>query len=168
VVIEELDAPADRVAQRSMTVRCIATPRGQQFETVLQASQHRRRGQELDARRGQLDRKRQAVEPIADLRHRNELELPRLKVLPHRVRPLEEHADCSRARERSEHELLFPGDPQPHAARHGDLQRRALGDDCREQGRGLDDLLEVVDHEQQPAILEVGDEMLREVALEVE
>ena len=168
VVVEELDAPADRVAQRSMPGGRIARPRGEELEAVLQTSEHRRRGQQLDPRRGQLDRERQAVELVADLRDRGQVGLVRLEVRTHLARPLEEHADGGLARERARAELLLPGDAQPCAARHGDLQARARGDDRRERGRGFDDLLEVVDDEQQPAAVEVGDEALLEVALDVE
>ena len=122
---------------------------------MLQPSEHRRRGQQLDPRRGQLDRERQAVEAIADLGDRVEVGLVRLEVRTHLACPLEEHADGGVARERLEGELLLAADAQPCAARHGDLQARARGDDRRQRRRGFDDLLEVVDDEQQPAALEV-------------
>ena len=63
---------------------------------------------------------------------------------------------------------MLPGHAQPCATRHGDLHRRALGDDRRKRRRGLDDLLEVVDDEQEPAPLELGDEALLEISLEVQ
>ena len=93
VVVEELEAPADRVAQRSMPGGRIPRARGEQLEAVLQPGEHRRRGQHLDPRRGQLDRERQAVEVVADLGDRGEVGLVRLEVRAHGARPLEEHAD---------------------------------------------------------------------------
>ena len=152
VVVEELEAPADRVAQRSMPGRRIARPRGEKLERVLQPGEHRRRGQQLGPRRGELDRERQAVEVVADLRDR----------VPGRRRPPRSPggrrgpapgtwSTAASRRERLEGKLLLAAHAQPGAARDGDLQARARGDDRRQRRRGVDDLLEVVDDEQQPA-----------------
>ena len=79
----------------------------------------------LHPRRGQLDRERQAVEVVADLRARGQLGLVRLEVGPHGARPLEEDAQGVVALERLERELLLPADAQPRAARDDGLQARA-------------------------------------------
>ena len=107
VVVEELDAPADRVAQRSVPGGGVARARGEELESVLQPSEHRRRGQHLDPRRGELDRERQVVEVAADLGDRVQVGLVRLEVRADRACPLEEQADGGVARERLERELLL-------------------------------------------------------------
>ena len=105
---------------------------------------------------------------VADLRDRIQVGFVRLEIGAHGARPLDEDGDGSVTRERRERELLLPLDSQPGPARDGDLQAGARGDDRRERGGRLDDLLEVVDDEQQPAAFEMSDEALLEIALAVE
>ena len=72
-----------------------------------------------------------------------------LEVRAHCARPFEEAAHGGLARERLEGELLLADDAQPSAAGDDDLQTRARSDDPPNGGRGVDDLLEVVDDQQQ-------------------
>ena len=92
----------------------------------------------------------------------------RLEARTHLACPLQEHRDGVLARERSKCEFLLPGDAQPGAARHDDLKARARGDDRRERGSGIHDLLEVVDDEQKAPARELLDEVPLEIALEIE
>ena len=168
VVNEEVEAPADRVPQRAVPGGCVPGARGEKLQRVLEPGEDPRRGEHLDPRRRQLDRERQAVEVVTDLRARGQVCLVRLESRAHGARPLEEHAQGVVAFERPERQLLLAADAQPCAARDHGLHARARGDDRAERGRGLDDLLEVVDDEQQPAALDVRDEALLEIALGVE
>ena len=68
--VEQVVTPGDRVAHRPQAVRPVAGPPGQQRQGSLQPRQQRRRRQDGDAGRGQLDRQRQPVQPGADCRHR--------------------------------------------------------------------------------------------------
>jgi hypothetical protein len=135
---------------------------------VLQPSEDARRGEHLDPRRGKLDRERQAVEVNADLRARGQLRAVRQEVREHGARPLAEQAQRGVGSERPERKLLLAADAQPSATCDHSLDARARGDDRTEKGRGVDDLLEVVDDQQQLSIGDVRDEALHEVALGVE
>ena len=78
-VAEQLEAPADRVAQRPVPVGRVPRPRGEQLQRVRQPGQDPARRQHLDPDGGQLDRERQAVEVVADLRARSQLGVVRLR-----------------------------------------------------------------------------------------
>ena len=70
VRVEQVVAPADRGAQRPLAVGRVARAGAEQVEPAPEAVEDLARGEDLDARRRELDRQRQAVEPAADLRDR--------------------------------------------------------------------------------------------------
>src|SRR5512132_4458812 len=69
LVAQELVAPFDRRAQRSLAFRRAVRPRGKQREALLEPFEQLVRVEHGDARRGELDRKREPVEAPTDLRH---------------------------------------------------------------------------------------------------
>jgi len=122
---------------------------------VFQATEHRRRSQQLDARRGQLESERQAVEPFADHPDRIELGRVRPQIRPNCVCSIEEQRDSVVASKRMERELLLAAHSQSGTARYCDLQIRTRGDDgCKRRG-GIHDLLEVVEDEENPTTFEM-------------
>ena len=151
-----------------MPVGGIAGAGGEQLQRVLEPGEDARRGEHFDSGRRQLDRERQAVEVLADLGARGEVCLVGLEIGAYRACLFDEHTHCIVVSERIERKLLLAADPQPSAAGDDGLQARACRHDRGERRRGLDHLLEVVDHEEQLPALEVGDQPLLEVALEVE
>ena len=165
---EQVEAPADRVAQGAMPVGGVAGAGGEQLQWVLEPGEDPGRGEHFHSCRRQLDCERQAVEVVADLRTRGEVYLVGLEIGAYRACPFEEHTHCSVGAEWIERKLLLAADPQPSAAGDDGLQARACRRDRAERRRGLDHLLEVVDHEEQLPAPEVGDQPLLEVALEVE
>ena len=64
---EQVVAPGDRVAHRLLPGGQVARAAGQQRQPPLQPGEQRRRREDLDARGGQLDGQRQAVQAAADL-----------------------------------------------------------------------------------------------------
>jgi hypothetical protein len=104
----------------------------------------------------------------ADLGDRTQVGGVRLEIRTHGSCPFQEQPHGVFERERPEWKLLLAAHPQPCAARHDDLQAGACGDDRRERGGCIDDLLEVVDDEQKLAALDVPDEALFEITLPVE
>ncbi len=173
-MVEQVVAPGDRSAQRALPIGAIARPAGEEVEALLQARQHRLRGEELDPRGRELDRERQPVEAIADLRHRRrvlggdgEVGTHGRRALDeetHRVR-LGEHLERRKTRrigkvERRDGELLLSRDAQRRAARCEDLEV-LTGLEQRGHGRGGGkDLLEIVEHEQQAAVADVFGEAI--------
>ena len=67
-VVEEIDAPLDRRAQRALALGDVARAARQQRQSLLEPREDRGRRQDGRLRRGELDRQRQAVEPAAELR----------------------------------------------------------------------------------------------------
>ncbi len=168
VVVEELDAPADRVAQRSM-------PDGASRDPDVRSS--RRCSSRASIAVGDSSLTRAAASSIASGRQSSRSQISAIasrsassgsEVRAHGAGRSRNRRTASSRVSGARGNSCSPCDAQPHAARHGDLQARARGDDRRERRGRVDDLLEVVDDEQQPAALDVGDEALLEVALAVE
>ena len=104
---------------------------------------------------GQLDGERHVVESPAQLADR----LVRLE-----ARPSAEELDGVRVRQRRHRVLHLAADPQQLSTRDHGPQPRAGFEQLSKLGRGVRDLLEVVQHEQE---VSVGD-VLREVGLRPE
>ena len=66
VGVQQVVAPADRRPQRLLALRRVARAGAEEVEPAAQAVEDLRRRQDLDARRGELDRQWQAVELRAD------------------------------------------------------------------------------------------------------
>jgi hypothetical protein len=67
VFAQQVVAPVDRAANGLLAGRQVARAAGEERQRVCQAGQQRLGREQLDACRGQLDRQRQAVQPLADL-----------------------------------------------------------------------------------------------------
>ena len=67
---EELITPVDRRPKRLLALRRVARRAAQQLEPTAEPVAQRLGGEQPQARRGELDRQRQAVEPTTDVAHR--------------------------------------------------------------------------------------------------
>jgi hypothetical protein len=159
---------------RLLPRRSIARAPGEQRQALIQPGQHGGGREHVDARRRQLDRQRQAVEAGADGRHRRGVLLGQRKrwagglgaldEKPHRVvgdelierdRPV-----CIGERERRNLEPLLPRDAQDGAAGDDHLQAGALPQQLDDHAGAVDQMLEVIEHQQQPLPADGGDDPL--------
>jgi hypothetical protein len=141
---EQVVAPADRRPQGPLPLRRIARTAGQQRQAPLDPLQNLLGRERSHARRRQLERERQMVEPAADL----EDAVVRLEVRAHHAGPREEEADTLLLDERRHRVLLFRGQTERLAARRDDPQVRAGREQLSEAWRRPHHLLEVVEDEQ--------------------
>src|SRR5207302_8068535 len=88
--VEQIVAPVDRRAQRLLALGRVADAAGQQREAAPEAAEDLGRPEHLHARRRELDRKRQPVEPDADLADRGFVLVRGIEVATDAGRPLEE------------------------------------------------------------------------------
>jgi hypothetical protein len=136
-------APFERGAQRLLPLgRGAVAGRRQQLQAVLHRFEQRPHAERRRARRGQLDRERQAVQRAADLDHRRGIGFAQREPAVDRVRALREQRD------RAELQRLRRGQ---HLARHGqrpeakdalaaEPKGRLACDDDTQRGRGVDQL----------------------------
>ena len=106
---QQVVAPGDRVAQRPLALVGVLRAAGQQGQPLVEPAQERLRRERPHARRRQLDRERQAVEPPADRGDRIGVLVGQLEVRPRR---------CGRARRRAR-----PTRPAPAAGRDRPVRR---------------------------------------------
>ena len=151
------------LAQRLLPRRSVARTAGQERQPFLEPRQQRRRREDPYPCRRQLDRQRQPVQPPADLRHRRGVLRRKGEPGPDRLRPLDEEPHRfvveelfrrgrihGRQRQRR-HRVLALG-PQPERQPAGGQHSEGRGgrEQLADEGRGRNDLLEVVQHQEQP------------------
>ena len=155
--------PVDRVAQRLLARGEIAGAAGKRQQASFEPREQRGRRQQLDARGGQLDRHRQAVEPRADFDDRGRVFLGQHEVGSCRDRALHEQRDRRALCELVDMREIAPlGQGQRRdgilalgvhvehrTARDEHLQPRRTLEQLGDERRGVGDVLEVVDDEQQ-------------------
>ena len=151
-----------------MPVRHVPCAPAQELEAAPQSRQHGLGREELDARRGQFDGQRQAVQADADLGHRRGVGVVHPEVGLDRQGALDEERHGGILRqgldgrqvpgigqvERGHRELVLAAEPQHHPAGHQALQARAGRQQLRHQRGRRHDLLEVVEHQQHLLILQ--------------
>ena len=162
VLVQQVVAPGDGVAQRLLAGREIARAAGQQRQPALQPAQHRLGRQQPDAGRRQLDRQRQAVQPGADLGHGRGVLVGQREVGPDRACSLRRRARrpaycesglrrrlARRASGSASGGTAYSCSPRSWSGSRlvtstaeAGTGRQQVGDD----GRGRQDLLEVVEH----------------------
>ena len=141
-------APGDRRAQRPLPLRCRARAAGEQRQPLLESFEQHRRRESLHARSSQLDRERQAVEAPADL---GDLAVCG-KVGIDGQGTLHEEIDCFPLSQRIDGDLPLAVDVQRLAARDEHRQVRTGSDRLCDAGGCLEQMLEVVQHEQQALV----------------
>ena len=170
---QQIDRPGDRVAHRFLPIRSVAGAGGQQRQPLLQPGQQGNGRQHVDPGGGQFDRQRQAVEAAADRGGRGRVN-GQIRVLGERAggeerdrrggaqRRLGWLLGLSGHRQRRDGDHLFAGEAQPRPAGRQYRQRRADGKEIGDQWRGVDHLLEVVQHEQNPPSAQEGAQPLHD------
>ena len=143
--VQQLVAPLDRRAQGLLPGGRVARARGQERQALVESSEELVRAEQRDACGGQLDRERQAVQPPADLADR----LGRPESVLHSRGSLDEQGDGVAVRQRLDRVALLRFDLQRLPARDQRLRVGRLRQERRDRRRGLHDLLEVVEQEQQ-------------------
>ena len=163
--VEQRVAPADRRAQRPLPEREVAIARRQQIERMIEPLEQRRRLNHAHARRGEFERERQAVELPADCRNGRRVRRRKREVLLDLHCSLEKQCDRRtgpegverrhvrrRKLERRQAELGLAADLERRAARRDHLKRRTSRDERRDLLGDVDDLLQVVEHDQHAAL----------------
>ena len=146
--VEEVVAPLDGRRQRALALGKIGDAAADDVELPAQALQERRGIEDAHARSGELDREGQAVEAAADLLDDLELVGRRGPVRPRDGGPFEKQPDRCWAPERRYRKLGLPANPERRAARHHEIHAWAALEQLGDDGPRLDDLLEVVQHEE--------------------
>ena len=167
---EQVVAPGDRVAQGLLSRRQVTRPPRQRRQAALQPRQQRRRRQELDARRGQLDRQRQPVQPADDLGDGLGILRRQGEARPQRLRARDEQGDGVVARQlgqrwqrhrighrqRLDLVLVLGLQAEPRPARGQHLQFRRRGQQIGHQRRRRQQVLEVVEQQQEALVAQMG------------
>ena len=176
LIAEQVIAPLDGGAQRLLAVRQVTAPAGQQPQRMLQPLQDRLRRQQPDPRRSQLDRQRQAIQPAHDPGDRGGVLPAHGEARHHGRRPLGEQPHrltghgrpgrCRRARgllwegQRRDRAFLLARDAQRRAAAHHDPEIAGAAQQLRHHRGGRQQVLEVVQDDQEPAVPQVMNQML--------
>ena len=156
-LVEERVAPVDRRAERLLALRAVARARGEELERVVEAVAQSFRSEQADARSGELEREWESVEAPADLRDRFGVILT-TEARARRLGAGREERDGIGCGQRLDGIEALSGDAERNATRDEKLEPRAAGDQRGHVGRGVDDLLEVVeDEEHAPIADERGD-----------
>jgi hypothetical protein len=156
--------------------REIAGAGGQHREVALEARQNLGRLEEPDPGRGQLDGKRQPIEPEADPHHRPGVVVRDREGGPHRTSSLRKECHrlelreslkidpCARVGEREWRnlELLLAVQMQRAAARDQRLHARCCRQEVVDDLGGRKEVLEIVEQEQHVSRLEVGLEQVHD------
>ena len=162
-------APVDGAAQGPLALGQIATDARQDGQALLEANEDGRRREHLDAGRGQLDRQGEAVEPRADRRDGCGVGCLQFEVGADVVRPLDEQhhridpgellqrrqPPRIRKRERRDGILLLTPHPERLPAGHDDHEPRCRAQEVAHERGPIQDLLEVVEHEQEAQVGQV-------------
>ncbi len=132
---------------------------------MVEPLQQRGRLEDAHARRGQLERERQAVEAAADRGDRRGIRCGEREAGLHLLGALDEECDrralpqrlqrrrvLRRQLERRQTELRLRADLERRAARRDHLQRGAARDERGDVSRGIEHLLEIVEHQEHAAI----------------
>jgi hypothetical protein len=147
----------------SRSVRCRSgrsRPPGEHREPPIEPFEQCAGSEELDPGSSQLDRERQAVEAPADLGDHCAVAV--LKGGLDCLRAFHEEGSGFRLGELGHGVLVLGGDPHRRAAGDERLDRRRLKQEADHLRRGVDDVLEIVEHKQQLALPEeLADRLLQ-------
>ena len=144
---EEIVAPADRRPQCLLALGQVAGAPGREPEPVVEG-RHQLRESHLGGPRGnELDRERQSIQPPADLGH----ERSRRQLSAGRAGTADEQLFRIGGRKRRDLELVLPVQVEPSAARREHTQTRGAFQQLAHCGRGIEELLEVVQEQQELA-----------------
>ncbi len=162
---EQVPAPPDDREQRLVAGERGAAASGQQPEPVVKPAGDLRRGQRAEPCAGQLDGQRKAVQAPADLGHRRQVLWSQPESEPRGGGPVGEqpqrghlqrvtHVDRRRWHRERRHRIdLLARGGQRLTGRGQDPHPRAAAQDLLGQpGAGVDEMLAVVQHDEQPPV----------------
>ena len=162
---EQVVAPGDRTAERLQPRGQLARSANQHGQAMVQPWQQGLRLQQLGAHRGELDGQREPVQVMTDRGHRGGVLIGEREIGSGGLRPLDEqghrrHRGESRRGwlddrvghgQRQDRKLLLPAQAQGGAAGHQHLEHGTAGQQLGDLRARAQHVLEVVEHEQQPA-----------------
>jgi hypothetical protein len=165
---QEVVAPSDGVAHRLETGGQVARAAGQEREATLQPRDERCRREDARPRRRQLDRQRQPVEAPAEGGDGGGVGIGQREGRIGGAGTLDEERDrrslrqdvetgpclVGRQWEGRDGVLLLAGEAEPRPARRQDVQGGAGGEESGEVRGGLDEMLQVVENQQELAIVQ--------------
>ena len=158
---EQRVAPLHRRSQRAVARQRRAAPRGEQAEGVVEAVRDLLGRQHAHARRGELDRERDAVEPPADLGHGRRVARRQRERRRRGLRPLDEQLHRLGARHRRHEPRRLAAHAERLAARRQHREPRAGAQQLLGELRALlHQVLAVVEDEQHPVAADLGHEQL--------
>src|SRR5215213_2475742 len=155
---EQIVTPGNRITHRLLPRREVAGASGQQRQALLQAPQQRLWWEQFDKGRGELNRQRKAIEPMANLRHRGGVVHSHGEAGLHRSRPLDKEANRLelehvlerrqvlriRHQERRKRVLLLTSGVEWRAARHQYLRTWSPGEETGDERRRLEHAFEII------------------------
>ena len=150
VVFEQREAPVQRGAKRLLARGRVAGAAAEHSERVGQPRGERGRVEDAEPPGGELDGERQPVEALADRAHGFDVVQTRVRV--RRLRTALEQRDGGRQRQRVEREALLGAQAERLAARRQHGERGGVVEQPRQPRPGRQHVLEVVEHEQRPAV----------------
>ena len=147
-LVQQIVAPLERGAKRPLTHRLVACAARQQREPLIEPLEDRIGREEADAGGGELDGEWQTIQASADQLDGCRVPAGRHEVRRGGERPIDEQRDRLIRRERADRIDVLGRDVERFATGDERSACRCSRDERGQQRSGLDDLLEVVDHEQ--------------------
>ena len=148
---EQVVAPRNGSPQCLLPRRQVARPTGEQLEPPVEPRQQLLRAEQLDARGSELERQGEPVDPRADGFDDGFVLLGEPEAGVDGGRAAREELQRLEPRERRHRILALDREAQGRPARHEQLECGAGREKSRDGRCGANHLLEVVQHEQQPA-----------------
>ena len=158
-------APIDRGSQCLLPLGNVDWTGREHLERVVETLEQRFRREEPESGSCELQRERQAVQPLTDGLHGFGVVVRQLEGASAQPRALDEQRNGRREPERRERILAFCGDPKRRPARGDEPQRGAALDQARHLRSGGHDLLEVVQEQERLLVADQLREALAERAL---
>lgn len=152
----QLMAPADRGAQRPVARQSAAGRAGQQSEAVVEPLEHLVHGERAQPPGGQLQRQRNAVQPLAQLGDRGLVGLPHGEGAEHGRGAVGEQGGRVGGVQRRQRHIPLTGEPERPSSGGQYPQPGGAAQQLRGQlGAGVDQVLVAVQDEQQFTVGEV-------------
>nr|WP_254431221.1 hypothetical protein [Agromyces sp. Marseille-P2726] len=161
---EEPRAPFDGSSDRALTLWNITRTVDQQRQGMIESREDLDRSEHANPSGSELECQRDAVQRGGDRRDCRSIRRGSFEGGFDGPRTLQEEAGGREIGQRSKFDALLAGDVQEHSTRREHRHPRA-GEKSPDLRRGLDHLLDIVQHEQQPPIGQCRAELLVERAI---
>ena len=167
--LEEIVTPGDRSPQRLLSLRAVPATSGEERKPAVETRQDGLRRKESHARRRQLDGQRETIQATTDGDDASAFSSVSSKWLctararSTKRRTASEASASSRRSGRQgwelqgwDGELMLAGDVEWRPAGDQNLDIRAVGEEVGDERRRVDDVLEVVEHQEQASRPQIG------------